>query len=303
MTKLKNILAAALTAAICVVPTYGVTTTATSISSEGINREMTTTVGAETYTIDTMGNVYYVTGDGTVAANGIADDQCLYDENGIQVNTLSYVRDKYYDAFDAAEDEDIIWFDSQDETFLFINWYQLEKASEQGKNFTIYSKDGKYGIKKRSFNVLRRGYGDAYFAKKTELLEGIDPTWTAEEKINYLTRQVADSFVYDENYMATNLETAISDGRGVCYHFGKLLKGVLDGIGIESEYVCGELSGDALHVWLKVTDPETGKYLYKDATAVNIGIRDGLFHIDNYAGYIASYRMAGFDESYLKIFS
>lgn len=68
------------------------------------------------------GDIFYSEDGATFFTNGVGKDGCVYDENGKQVNTLNFVRDKYFPLLE-SEDGDIIAFDSLEEFSRFICWF------------------------------------------------------------------------------------------------------------------------------------------------------------------------------------
>lgn len=295
--------AAILYAALCVLPVYA-DPDAISIPADNIVMDSRIIdVSGQGYVIDADGKVYFMNADGTVVANGVAPDQCVYDENGVQVNTFSYIGEKYKQTFEDTPDGGTIRFDSVGEALLFIQWYQITKGSEQGEQYYVLfdsyeaqlNGQGPVCLYKSDFKKTRRGYGDCYFATINEIAGQIDPSMEFEDQINEATRLVANTFDFDLTYKCKNLEQALEDRKGVCYHYAKLLNGVLDKIGIESEYMIGKYNNGQMHVWNCIRDA-SGKRYYRDATATRIGIDTGVFAVNTYSSYLMCYRMCGLDE-------
>lgn len=93
-----------------------------------------------------------------------------------------------------------------------------------------------------------------------------------------------------------SMESALQDKKGVCYHYAKLLKGVLKDCGIQSEYMIGDFEGVGMHCWLRIYDPDNYRYLYRDATKTNADLANGLFTVHLYDVYVKSYQTIGITE-------
>ena len=114
---------------------------------------------------------------------------------------------------------------------------------------------------------------------------------SVEEELNRLHRVLAML-----RFKCWYYEQAIQDGKGVCYHYTKLLKDVLTRFGIESEVVYGNMTNGQdgeMHVWLKIWDKENSKWIYRDPTRASMCMDSGMFAVDIYEIYAEYYRQEG----------
>lgn len=246
------------------------------------------------YLLDEKGNVFYQTPDGVIFQGGIAPDGYAYDENGVQRNTLTYIRDKYLEKFQELGDGDTIVFDSEKEERLFLQYYQLEYAIEQGKEiFYTYEADGKAAVRKGDISSMKSERGDAYNQKLAELAASLNACGTMDEKIEQGAELVSEVFQYDENYLLKDMNQAVKSKRGVCYHYVKLLHDAYEQAGIASEYMIGQFrTSEGVHAWLKVFNSDEQRYVYVDPTAMNQDRNGALFRYAIPAAYLDAYRPA-----------
>ena len=246
------------------------------------------------YLLDEKGNIYYRDSDGKFFQNGSAPDKCLYDEHGVQINTLNYIRDKYYDTFVSLDPAAQITFDNENEENLFLQYYQLEYASEQGKEiFYSNAGGGKISVRKSDITNMKSDKGSAYTDKVAEIAGSLAGCQTTEEKIMKAAEQASEAFTYDANYLLKDINQAVRDKRGICYHYTKLLHDVLKEAGIQSEYMVGHLKkSEGMHAWLKVYNEEEEKWVYVDPTSMNQDMAAAMFRYDIPAAYLDAYSQA-----------
>lgn len=240
------------------------------------------------------GDIYYAPDGEHFAASRIAPDGCYYQSDGIQANSLTYVRDKYLSTYDALSEDEYMIFDSRPEARLFVCWLQMERATVQGQPYTIHtSQDGSVKIKKSELMRLEHpvGMDETYQNEVQRIADSIPSDYSTEEKVNYATVQVANAFMYDLEYEKRSMEDAVRAKKGVCYHYARLLKSVLTELGIDSEFVVGFLgNSDSSHVWLKIRNEEEDRWVYRDPTKTNSDLMAGLFTVNIYEVYLNSYR-------------
>lgn len=251
------------------------------------------------------GDIFYSEDSQTFFSSGIGGDGCIYDEEGKQKNTLSCIKDKYigqFEAVDGSEPSGILTFDSADELLLFIDWFQLEHMDHQGERW-FYSErthlDGtkEIQIMKSEFEKRESEPGEVYRTAVDGIISQVrDADLSISDMSTCAQTLVAKAMVYDSAYRGETMDKAISDGKGVCYHYVKMMKDVLSGCGVESEILYGEVIDDESdddHVWLRVWDSDNNKWIYRDPTRASGTIRNGLFSVDIYDVYANSYRQAG----------
>ena len=124
----------------------------------------------------------------------------------------------------------------------------------------------------------------------------LTPGSTTDAASTYAMNLVAQTMDYDKSYLNATMNQAIQDGKGVCYHYTKLLKDVLTRFGIESEVVYGNMTNGQdgeMHVWLKIWDKENSKWIYRDPTRASMCMDSGMFAVDIYEIYAEYYRQEG----------
>lgn len=240
------------------------------------------------------GNIYFSPDGISFASNTIACDGCAYDSAGIQKNTLSYIRDKYITLYTLSNEEENIAFDSKQEAMLFICWLQLEKAGCQGIPYTITElSDGSVTINKKDLlKIEEAGISQYSLDIAQDIADCIPDSYPLEQKVNAAMAQVALKMKYDKDYETRNMEEALREGKGVCYHYSKLLKSVLTKLGVESEYVVGYQNPQKqTHVWLKIFNGENNRWIYRDPTQAATDLGNGLFTVSIYETYLGIYQM------------
>lgn len=248
------------------------------------------------YALDkNTGKIYFAPDGETLTAGQVGSDGCYYQADGTQVNSLTYVRDKYLAAYDELPADGELTFDSGQEAILFVFWIQFERATAQGMSYTVnYKPDGAATIKKSELLQMEsvKEEGGAYQNLVQQIVKIIPSDYTIEDKVQYATIQVANTFTYDKSHEQSSMEEAVRAKRGVCYHYAMLFHSVLSELSIESEFVVGYVDHSGMtHVWLKIFDTEQNKWIYRDPTKTNADLQAGLFTVNIYEAYLDSYRM------------
>ena len=271
------------------------------IGTYSVNNKETTIANSETaaatlsldtsnglYLYDKSGNVYYQDTDGQSYIDGLAPNHYAYDKNGAQMNSLYAVRDKYIVKFNSASASDAIVFDSFKDRDVFISWYQLEVGIEQG-NVIHWSRtaDNKAKIRKQEFLKIPSTKDPEYTKKVASIVNKLNEYPSQNEKILKATELVANTFTYDCDYMTLDINKAVKDGKGVCYHYAKLLHDVFDAAGIKNELMLGSTSmSNRSHVWNRAYDDENNTWVYADAITKNIYATTAKINkLDAYLGY------------------
>lgn len=241
------------------------------------------------HAIDAQGNFYFSVNGEDFVKQDTAKDGCVYDENGVQENTLQYIRQKYWDRYQDTEESGRVMFDSRQEAFLFVMCLQLMGES-QGKDYQIFHASGdRVSIPKENLLMIE-GQPDFSYRESVQKICGEIAPASAEKMAETANLLVAQYFTYNKEYTRKTMAEAVRDKYGVCYHYVKLLHEVLEGLGIRSEYMVGytERESNAAHVWLRAWDDEAGRWIYLDPTYAHVDLKNGLFPVQNYqafAGY------------------
>lgn len=255
------------------------------------------------YALDkNTGEIYYTQDGENFVTGQIGSDGCYYQADGTQLNSLTYIRDKYLDSYDTLSEEEFMAFDSRQEANLFVCWIQLERATAQGLPYIVNTRsNGVIEIKKSELQRMEAAMeeGGTYQNAVRKIADSIPSDYSIEEIVNYATIQVAKVFMYDSNYEKSSMEEAVREKRGVCYHYARLLKSVLTEVGIESEFIIGYADhSDLSHVWLKIRDEDQNRWIYRDPTRTSFDLQAGLFTVNIYEAYLNSYRMVSLLQDY-----
>ena len=256
------------------------------------------------YVMDTLGNKLLANAEDTVYANGLAKDGLLYDAEGRQLNTLEYIKNKYYSKFEAASDETYITFENEKEMRIFMYLYEIECATSQGISYTYkqYSNNENVSIKKSEFSKFQTELGETYQKAVAEDAAAMDMTKPFTERIMQAVMLTTAHFTYDLSGQNFTMEEALVNKKGVCYHYAKYLNGLLTTIGVETKYEIGTLGlSDAgyLHVWNTAKDPDTGITYYLDPSST----RTTEAIIKSPIIYLSNYTQIGITGSWDKIFN
>lgn len=252
------------------------------------------------YLYDSNGLIHYTTTPELMYAGGIADDGQYYDSDGVQVNSLEYISKRYKAAFQRASGNELIQFQSLSHLKLFMYWYTNQYASSQGVEFTYHHGDnGHVSIAKSEFEKYPTTFGDAYKASVAADAATIDRSLPFKEQLEQAIRLAHNRFQYDISYTTTDINQALEDGRGVCFHYAKYCRDILSSIDIDTQYLVGSCNAnknpDKIHVWLSAKDPETGKTHYLDPTDLFSGML--LFNAPELG--IWNYTQAGINDAYI----
>lgn len=235
------------------------------------------------HAIDAQGNIYFSENGEDFAKQMTAKDGCVYDENGIQKNTLKYVHDKYWDQYQSTQKTGKVVFDNQQEAYMFVMYLQL-LGEAQGKNYHVFHTSGKQiSIPKEDLLEMEKQSDLSYIEAVQNICRDIKPA-SIEKMAETANLLVAQYLTYNEGYNCKTLAEAVKDKYGVCYHYAKLLHEVLNELGVQSEYMIGrtEREIDTAHVWIKAWDHEANKWLYLDPTYAHMDLKSGVFPVQNY---------------------
>ncbi len=225
---------------------------------------------AWTYTYDDKNNIRLKNADGSYYVNGVGPDGYIYDENGIRVNTIEYIGNKYYGKVKNAADNELIKFDTEQEAELFAYWFAINYCQQQNWKYqTINLKNGGIGIVKSDIWKYAKNSDDSTISSKVdEIISSIPADASTHIKINHAQRLVESCFEYDETATGLSMADAIKAKRGVCFHSAKLLRDVLDKLGIKNSIVFGTLN-NGRHCWNQCYVDDLQKTIMLDATNVS----------------------------------
>lgn len=243
---------------------------------------------SDLYLLDkNTGDIYYSQDGNDLFIGGKANDGLIYDEQGRQLNSLTYIYDKYKKEY--RNNNDYMIFDTEDELCIFINYLQLYESSRQFGSVLKRYENGKLTVKKTELSKLCEDKSDKYKEMVFTLVNKIPTHYSIEEKIDYLSMEVAKTFDYDLSYIKESIDKALADSKGVCYHYAKYLHDCLESIGIDSEYLLGYYENNKdLHVWLKIFGGD--KIYYRDPTKISLDYDNGLFPVNIYQAYLGHYQ-------------
>ena len=95
------------------------------------------------------------------------------------------------------------------------------------------------------------------------LMTELDMPMTDVERIDRIICWICSHLTYDKDYHLRGLADALSDGKGVCWHYSYLFKTLCDDIGIKCRVIEGEARNER-HAWNEIT--YNGEAYYFDLT-------------------------------------
>ena len=253
------------------------------------------------YVMDNMGQIHLAADKDHIYVGGFGMDGQYYDPDGNRMNAMEYIRRKYYPKYANAGEEQSIAFRGKTDMTLFVYWYEMEYASGQGVtyNYTYHNGSKEVYLKKSELSKYPTDFGEEYQSAIVEDAGKIDNTKPFTERVMDAVELTNARFTYDRTYTMTDINQALADGKGVCFHYAKYLHGLLEAMGLESGYEVGSMDyaedPSNMHVWNTVKDPETGKTYYADAT---FPINSKLLLEDPFI-YLSRYTPAGVGSGYV----
>ena len=305
---------------ISIFPTFATQTAASLKSSEGITTESfyslsshqiysqdisiddSITYSGGVYLYDNNGRVHYTTAPNAMYAGGVATDGQYYDLDGTQINSLEYIGKRYSPAFKKATDSQRIQFQNLTHLKLFTYWYIMHNATSQGVIYNYWHDDnGRVSMEKSEFSKypteLSEYYKNCIATDATE----IDHALPFKEQLRQAINLTNKHFKYDLSYTEIDLNQALEDGKGVCFHYAKYCHDVLNVAGFESEYLVGSSNAgkdpNSMHVWLSAKDPGSDKMYYMDPS----NLVSSMLLLDHPESEIWSYIQAGVNDTYISL--
>lgn len=221
------------------------------------------------WTYDENGDLYFSYADGVLLRDRFNDELCYFDADGkwVPSGKLKITQEMCCN----FESGSTLQFKTLNDSIDFINYYLLNYRLEDitsgfslprypdGSCTLTLNNDRKYdreGLKQSIINAVGE-------------LEGN----TVEEKVYDACTKLQTFLVYDLNYQKADMEKALADRRGVCWHSAKLAQALLEEEGITVEILMVKTTQtNEEHVILRYLNEE-GKWLYFDTTWIKSDVR------------------------------
>jgi hypothetical protein len=230
--------------------------------------------------IDEFGDIYDTEGraDGSIIVSGSNSLGESFDKNGRLINTSMNNILKYKDMAIKYENGETLFFDSQKDFSMFIEYYTVQyRLSTYSGPYTLYCSGNTFTSTLSEDMKYNRAIVIEEILKKFGPVSGNSDF----EKIVNACDKVK-SIDYDTNYSNSDIITCLNANKGVCWHYAKIVSTLLDNAGIDNEKMVGTSQG-TYHMWIR----------YK--------IDDKWFYIDpiKYKSYGSTYANINYEE-YLK---
>lgn len=215
---------------------------------------------------DSKGEIYYKDKN---SSNIILDgykSTVYFDSIGRMLNASNDINNKYLDKFKELEKNGYVIINniSSNETDKFIDSYEF--------NYCLLNQGLKYGV-----SAVTNGYKitlntgiNEYTEDVYDLILNHFKPLKGEndyEKIVSMCEQIR-KITYDLSYINSNISDCLRDNRGVCWHYTKIGKVLLENAGITSEILpCICKSNGEQHVILRIKLGD--KWEYCDPTNIN----------------------------------
>lgn len=212
---------------------------------------------------DANGNLYYINEDTGMIKSAANKDGIYFDENGQYINPSMVNPELNHELSKRFETGERLYFNSNEELLNFLEYYSAQyrllddadgysiKNYANGSNSIVLPDSEKYDREKLKQGILQK------FAP----IKGDTPY----EKIMDACQKITGSMKYDLSYIDATMWKAISDEKGVCHQYTKILKVLMDEEGITNEIMIGNTNGKG-HMWLRCFID--GQWSYVDPTAV-----------------------------------
>ena len=223
------------------------------------------------YSYDEYGNLYYTEENSTtgILKSNVNQDGIWFDENGIYTNPSTIEIDKNKALSEEFEQTGSVTFNSNEEVLNFLEYYSIQyRLYDEVFNYPIQNKStSENGISTETHTITMPNESKY---DRNAVLNNIHNTFiplrgdTPYEKLFDVCKQIKETMTYDLDYQHADLETAIINKRGVCWHYAKIAKVLLEDAGIQTEIMMGNLNGNG-HMWIRCFID--GKWCYVDPTA------------------------------------
>lgn len=237
------------------------------------------------YSYDTNGNLYYTEEGSTTGLlkSSTNADGISFDENGIYINPSMVEPEKQNILSQKFEAGETLTFKTREELFNFLEYYgvQYRLYDEPDSIYIIKNSDKTYSITLPEDKIYNRQEVLDLIHKTFTPLEGD----TQYEKVFNLCQKIRYESTYDLVYKHLDLKTVLNDKKGVCWHYAKIGKVLLEDAGIQTEIMHGTFD-NKYHMWLRCLID--GKWCYVDPTATQQNWWD--FSNMSYAQFITHYK-------------
>lgn len=211
---------------------------------------------------DNNGDLYYTGEDGKLLLNGYNEYGMYFDEYGKYINKSTQNKEEYIELSKRFEDGNRVYFNTENELLNFLEYYSLQyRLIDYDGEYYVYTEDnGQYST------ALSKGqYYDREHLRHTIISKfgTLDNEVSDYDKLLDVCKKISSVMEYDLGYTSLSLEKALADNKGVCWHFSKIAKILLDEAGIENEIMIGYYEGNS-HMWLRSLID--GKWAYIDPT-------------------------------------
>jgi len=166
----------------------------------------------------------------------------------------------------------------------FIAYYVRQSSFDrQGKSYQGITYDDEKGCTLARDNVVDKDAIMALFHARFNDISGD----TTHDVIVNTTNKVASGSVYEPNMRLGTMQEYAETGRGVCWHYARVLEELLQERGIRAEVVSGIYVGEGHHAWVRAWDGS--RWVYSDPT---IAMTLGTAYADiPYDVYVREYRV------------
>ena len=210
---------------------------------------------------DSNGNLYYISSNGMICS-ATNQEGIYFSQNGCFVNPSMNNPEKNLELSRKFENGETLKFAGKDEILDFLEYYSVQyRYQNDAYDFEIINHGN--GSKSITIPESRKYNREALIndiLTKFGPLEGSTPY----EKILDGCQKITNTINYDLNYINADLQTSLTDEKGVCRHYTKCLKALLDDSGIQNEIMVGYYNGSG-HMWLRCLIGN--EWVYVDPTA------------------------------------
>ncbi len=237
---------------------------------------------------DLRGNLYYVDGKEGIIRDGTNSDGLYFNSDGIYISPSYDPDGTKKELAEKFSEGERVTFETESDLADFWDYWDLQEMlnanTDSCKRTT--NADGTYSLKIPD----EKSYCYDKIALKDKIVEKFESGPWAEAKLT--GENVSDKVLtacgliwsklsYDLNYSNVSMENALDDGRGVCWHYARAAKVLLEDAGIYTETMAvttNLLSSDKtsgnLHMIIRCWDGE--KWIYSDPTIMwdNIPYKD-----------------------------
>lgn len=211
---------------------------------------------------DMTGNLYFITEESGMIRSSKNENGIYFDENGCYVNPAMVDAEKHKELSHRFESGETLKFENQEKLLDFLEYYSVQyRCLDDASDFTVIN----YGNGTKEITIPEnRKYDREALIQKVIMEFGRLEGNRELEKIIDGCQKVTNSITYDLVYINEDLEKSLTDKRGVCRHYSKILKILLDDAGIQNEIMVGTYNGGA-HMWIRCLI--NGEWCYVDPTA------------------------------------